>query len=44
MVQKKGNPILSVNYLHVIKWYVDTAFSVHAGFKIHAGGIMTNGS
>jgi hypothetical protein len=32
---------LSANALHVIKWYVDASFAVHAVFKSHTGGIMS---
>ena len=35
--------ILSADDLHVIKWYVDSAFAVHPDFKSHTGGGMTYG-
>ena len=35
--------ILSADNLHVIKWYVDTAFAVHPDFRSHTGGGMTYG-
>jgi hypothetical protein len=34
---------LSAENLHVIKWYVDSAFAVHPDFKSHTGGVMTYG-
>jgi hypothetical protein len=35
--------VLSADDLHVIKWYVDSAFAVHPDFKSHTGGVMTYG-
>jgi hypothetical protein len=35
--------ILSADDLHVIKWYVDSAFAVHPDFKSHTGAVMTYG-
>jgi hypothetical protein len=40
---RKDKIILSVDDLHVIKWYVDAAFAVHPDFKSHTGGNMTYG-
>ena len=40
---RKNKLILSVDDLHVIKWYVDSAFSVHADFNILTAGIVTYG-
>jgi hypothetical protein len=40
---RKDKLILSADDLHVIKWYVDTAFAVHPDFKSHTGGNMTYG-
>ncbi|MGC9193777.1 MAG: Ty1/Copia family ribonuclease HI [Thermoplasmata archaeon] len=33
--------ILSTEDLHVIKWYVDSAFGVHPDLKSHTGAVMT---
>jgi hypothetical protein len=35
---------LSADDLHVIKWYVDASFAVHADFKSHTGAIMSYGN
>jgi hypothetical protein len=35
--------ILSSDNLHVIKWYVDSAFAVHPDFKSHTGAVMSYG-
>jgi hypothetical protein len=35
--------ILSADNLHIIKWYVDSAFAVHPDFKSHTGAVMTYG-
>ncbi len=35
---------LKADDLHVIKWYVDASFAVHADFKSHTGASMTYGS
>ena len=35
---------LSADDLHVIKWYVDASFAVHADFKSHTGAVMTMGN
>jgi hypothetical protein len=35
--------ILSADDLHVIKWYVDSAFAVHSDFKSHTGAVMSYG-
>jgi hypothetical protein len=35
---------LSADDLHVIKWYVDASFAVHADFKSHTGGAMSYGT
>ncbi|MGC8537318.1 MAG: Ty1/Copia family ribonuclease HI, partial [Rhizomicrobium sp.] len=35
--------ILSTEDLHVIKWYVDSAFGVHPELKSHTGAVMTYG-
>ncbi|MGC9293583.1 MAG: reverse transcriptase domain-containing protein, partial [Acidobacteriaceae bacterium] len=35
--------ILSTEDLHVIKWYVDSAFGVHPDLKSHTGAVMTYG-
>ena len=40
---RKDNLILSADDLHVIKWYVDSAFAVHPDFKSHTGAVMTYG-
>ena len=34
---------LSADDLHVVKWFVDASFAVHADFKSHTGGAMTYG-
>ena len=34
---------LSANDLHVVKWYVDASFVVHADFWSHSGAVMTMG-
>jgi hypothetical protein len=36
--------VLKADDLHVIKWYVDASFAVHADFKSHTGAAMTYGS
>ncbi len=35
--------ILSTEDVHVIKWYVDSAFAVHPDLKSHTGAIMMYG-
>jgi hypothetical protein len=35
--------ILSADDLHVLKWYVDVGFAIHANFKSHTGGALTFG-
>jgi hypothetical protein len=40
---RKDKLILSADDLHVIKWYVDSAFAVHPDFKSHTGAVMTYG-
>ena len=35
---------LSADNLHVIHWYVDSAFGVHPDFRGHTGAIMTYGT
>ena len=35
---------LSVDDLHVLKWYVDASFAVHPDFKSHTGACMTYGT
>ena len=35
--------ILSVDDLHVIKWWVDASFAVHPDFKSHSGAAMSFG-
>jgi hypothetical protein len=35
--------ILSADDLHVLKWYVDVGFAIHADFKSHTGGALTLG-
>ena len=32
--------IISVDNLHVLKWYVDSSFAVHPDFRSHTGGVM----
>ncbi len=39
----KDKLILSADNLHVIKWYVDSAFAVHPDFKSHTGAVMSYG-
>jgi len=41
---KKDKLILSADNLHVIKWYVDSAFAVHPDFKSHTGAVMSYGN
>ena len=36
--------VLTVKNFWVIKWYVDTVFSVHDGFRYHSGGLMRLGT
>jgi len=40
---RKDKLILSADDLHVIKWYVDSAFAVHPDFKSHTGAVMIYG-
>ncbi len=40
---RKDKLVLSSENLHVIKWYVDSAFAVHPDFKSHTGAVMTYG-
>ena len=40
---RKDKLILSADNLHVIKWYVDSAFAVHPDYKSHTGAVMTYG-
>ena len=35
--------IISVENLHVIKWYVDSSLAVHPNFHSHTGGVMSFG-
>ena len=35
---------LSVDDVHVLKWYVDASFAVHPDFKSHTGACMTYGT
>ena len=35
---------MSADNLHVIHWYVDSAFGVHPDFRGHTGAIMTYGT
>jgi len=35
--------ILSADRLDIIRWFVDTAFTVHPDFKSHTAGAMTLG-
>jgi hypothetical protein len=35
--------VLKADDLHVIKWYVDASFAVHADFKSHTGAAMIYG-
>ena len=32
--------IISVDNLHVLKWYVDSSFAVHPDFRSQSGGVM----
>lgn len=41
---RKDKLILSADDLHVIKWFVDSSFAVHADFKSHTGGTMSYGT
>jgi hypothetical protein len=41
---KKDKLTLSMDSIHVIKWYVDASFAVHPDFRSHTGGVMTFGS
>ena len=34
---------LHADKLNILKWYVDTSFSVHTDFKSHTGVVMTMG-
>jgi len=43
MVLDDDKLILSADNLHVIKWYVDSAFAIHPDFKSHTGAVMTYG-
>ena len=36
--------ILTVDDLHVIKWWIDVSFAVHPDFKSHTGAVMSMGS
>jgi hypothetical protein len=40
---RKDKLILSADDLHVIKWYVNAAFTIYPNFKSHTGGNMTYG-
>ena len=40
---RKDKLTLSAEDLHLIKWFVDVAFGVHADFRSHTGGTMTFG-
>jgi hypothetical protein len=40
---RQNKLILSTEDLHVIKWYVDSAFGVHPDLKSHTGAVMTYG-
>ena len=40
---KKDKLILSVDDLHVIKWWIDASFAVHPDFKSHSGLTMSFG-
>ena len=35
--------ILTVDSIHILKWYVDASFAVHPDFKSHTGAVMTFG-
>ena len=37
---QKDKLILSADNLHIIKWYVDSAFGVHPDFKSHTSAVM----
>ena len=42
-VTRKDKLVLSIENIHIIKWYAEAPFSVNPDFLIHTGGIRTLG-
>ena len=40
---KNEKLVLSIDNLHVLKWYIDSSFVIHPDFRSQTGGVMSFG-